>query len=726
MGHIVNNIFRFLFAWIDSLVIRLITMMYKLFTNMTDLVIYSDNIIKTIGRRIGLILGIFMLFKLAISLINYMISPDKISDKSQGGGKLIVNVIISLALLISVNFIFKEAYMLQSKVVNSHIIEKIFFGDYGIVKSTNDNESGTIKMDIGYYLYSGFFPPNEKVFKDVCDDMWDVSTDITIAQEGQRSCNDLLGEYLSDDERSNIYRARNTLDLSYVYSDWDTVNARYGNNYVFDYMSIISTAAGVICLIIMISFSMSLATRAIKLFFLQIVAPIPIISNMDLGKGQDIFKKWVKQCVNTYLTVFIRIIALDFAVFMIVLLRGNYKNVFTNNVWLNIFLIIGCLFFAKEVPKLLEDLFGIKMDGMTLHPLKNFQENALFGKNITGLAGAGLAGAAAFGANTLATEGNIFKRLGSGFAGATSASLRGAVGALKGQKFGDVYKGAYNNSMIARVNRDDRNDLGIKPWEVWGERIRSSMHIPNSSQKDDSRLKHLDDFSAAGTAAKQRAEGEIDKKADAIKYNGTSLGALRDYYEQLKNSGGPSRNDSVEAIRNDIKSRISREKGQSESDYENKINSILSSNQSLIDDHFKKAQMAHAEATSKAHSEYFKARKAITNEYIKNSANLMGSDGSGNFVLNAGTPNEVRIEGFQSAFGTQDAAGNWSGSDTIVTSNIEKMTNINAAHDTGVSININDIGKTIQAADDARSSIRGSASYEKAQLIQQQAQKEKK
>lgn len=473
MGHIVNNVFRFLFAWIDSLVIRLITMMYKLFTNMTDLVIYSDNIIKTIGRRIGLILGIFMLFKLAISLINYMISPDKISDKSQGGGKLIVNVIISLALLISVNFIFKEAYMLQSKVVNSHIIEKIFFGDYGIVKSTNDNESGTIKMDIGYYLYSGFFPPNEKVFKDVCDDMWDVSTDITIAQEGQRSCNDLLGEYLSDDERSNIYRARNTLDLSYVYSDWDTVNARYGNNYVFDYMSIISTAAGVICLIIMISFSMSLATRAIKLFFLQIVAPIPIISNMDLGKGQDIFKKWVKQCVNTYLTVFIRIIALDFAVFMIVLLRGNYKNVFTNNVWLNIFLIIGCLFFAKEVPKLLEDLFGIKMDGMTLHPLKNFQENALFGKNITGLA----AGAA------VGTFGSL-----SG-AGITQG-LKGAwSGMIGGKGFGETWKGQVGANKTMREALRDGSTF-------WGRRaahLTSTLGVPTPSESIESQVHKIDE-----------------------------------------------------------------------------------------------------------------------------------------------------------------------------------------------------------------------------------------
>jgi hypothetical protein len=484
MKNIIRHVFRFLFAWIDSLVARLITMIYKLFTDMTDLVIYGDNIVKTIGRRIGLILGIFMLFKLAVSLINYMISPDKLSDKSQGGGKLIVNVIISLSLLISVNFIFKEAYMIQGKVIESHIIEKIFFGESGVVKSTNENEAGSVKMDIGYYLYTGFFSPNNEVFRNACDDLWDVSADITVAKDSNRACSEYIANYLTDDERANIFRARNTLDMSYVLSDWDTVNAEYGEKYVFDYMPIISTAAGIICLIIMISFSMSLATRAIKLFFLQIVAPIPIISNMDLGKGQDIFKKWVKQCVNTYLTVFIRVAALDFAVFMMVLLRGNYKNVFTNNVWLNIFLIVGCLFFAKEVPKLLEDLFGIKLDGMTLHPLKNFQENALFGKQIggvakgatLGVAGAGLAGVAAFGTNVFATEGNLFRRLGSGFAGATSASMRAVGSGLKGKKLGDIYKSSYNTAMKNRMSRADRLDDDVKWREMMASKIDHAIN----------------------------------------------------------------------------------------------------------------------------------------------------------------------------------------------------------------------------------------------------------
>lgn len=451
MGKLVGTILRFVFSWIDAILVKLITTIYKLFSNLSELVLYSDNIIKLIGKRIGLILGIFMLFKLAISLINYMISPDKISDKSKGGGRLIINVGVSLALLISVNFIFKEAYMIQGVIVNSKIIEKIFFGNNGII---NKDDSLETKMDIGYYLYSGFITPNVEVFGHSCDEMWDVSvnlqelTDTQKANDDTNVCDDLLIDKLSDNAYKSVYKARNTMDMSYVFYDHELLLESPSERvFAFDYTPIISTAAGVIVLLVLLSFSMDLATRAVKLLFLQIIAPIPIISNMDMGKGQDIFKKWGKECINTYLSVFIRLIAINFAVFMIVLLRGNYKNLFVNNVWLNIFLIIGCLMFAKQVPGLIEEFLGIKLNGMALHPLKKFQEQALFGKQLTGLAGGvgksaiGAVGGSIAGAKAGGRVGNVF--------GGTLAGAFMGVNAARSSKnpFSSSLNGVYKNLM---------------------------------------------------------------------------------------------------------------------------------------------------------------------------------------------------------------------------------------------------------------------------------------
>ena len=228
---------------------------------------------------------------------------------------------------------------------------------------------------------------------------------------------------------------------------------------------------------------MDLATRAVKLLFLQIISPIPIISNMDMGKGQDIFKKWGKECINTYLTVFIRLIAINFAVFMIVLLKGDYKSLFTNNIWLNIFLIIGCLMFAKQVPHLIEEFLGIKLNGLSLHPLKKFQEQALFGKQITGVAGGLVAGT---GAGLLAAGSNVIApgaggRLLGSAAGFTSSFGRGVVSGFKGQKINKAFSASYNTAMANKQSRKDRKDDDVDWHEMIGSRVAQTMGLHTKS-----------------------------------------------------------------------------------------------------------------------------------------------------------------------------------------------------------------------------------------------------
>ena len=524
MGKMISNLLRFLFSWIDGIVAKLITIVYRLILNLSDLVLYSDDIVKTIGKRIGLMLGIFMLFKLAISLISYMISPDKLNDGKQGGGRLIVNVLISLGLLISINLIFKEAYKIQGVIVESRIIEKVFFGNNALVMNSNNNNntSGEVKMDIGYYLYSGFFIPNKDVFGSTCDNIWDVTIDIDALTNEQKeahevkTCDDLLYDKIDNEARKSIYNARNSMDMSYVFFFFFLVLATPASKtFAFDCWPIVSTAAGIIVLLVLLSFSMDLATRAVKLLFLQIIAPIPIISNMDMGKGQDIFKKWGKECINTYLTVFIRLITIDFAVFMIVLLRGNYKDLFVNNIWLNIFLIIGCLMFAKQVPKLLEDFFGIKMDGMALNPLKKFQEQALFGKQIGGVVG-GVAGGLTAGG--LAASAGFLTGQGLHRTAFTTAFKNG----VNGEKFGKNFTSSYSairarHTQLRDMRLDDvgRTDVAMeKIRDFFGNETRSAQVQRLANQG-----KNMD-------AAFERIKGQLiacDKNDGAFSYNFTRL-----------------------------------------------------------------------------------------------------------------------------------------------------------------------------------------------------------
>ena len=69
--------------------------------------------------------------------------------------------------------------------------------------------------------------------------------------------------------------------------------------------------------LLLINFCMDVAVRSIKLAFLQLVAPIPIISYIDPKSGKDgLFKKWYDMCFKTYLSLFIRLLALYFAIYI--------------------------------------------------------------------------------------------------------------------------------------------------------------------------------------------------------------------------------------------------------------------------------------------------------------------------------------------------------------------------------------------------------------------------
>ena len=208
---ILGSILRFLFAWIDGIIAKVITIVYNLLMDLANLTLYSENIVKVIGQRIGILLGIFMLFRLSVSLINYMISPERFSDNKQGGGALIKNIIISLVLLATVNTIFETAYSVQQKVVSSQITEKIFFG-----------ETSQTKMDIGYFLYTGFFVPNTDVIPN-CNEMWDPTYDLANSQ-----CNLDLGEKVETNALDSIHEARNNLDMSQIFSNYDVVMANEG------------------------------------------------------------------------------------------------------------------------------------------------------------------------------------------------------------------------------------------------------------------------------------------------------------------------------------------------------------------------------------------------------------------------------------------------------------------------------------------------------------------
>lgn len=501
MGTTLISIARFLCGLIDSIVYKVISKIYDLFFDVANVILYSEEAVDAIGQRIALILGIFMLFRIAVSLISYLISPDKLSDNSKGGAKLITNVIVSLVLLSTINIIFVEAYKIQIKIVDSKIIEKIFFGK----KATVEN------VDIAYILYSSFVTPTDPKCIDLFDPYKEPSDECSSALTAAIKNQDVIDIINNDVLRDH--------KIDRLLSNYDTINYKNLDVYVFDYLPIISTVSGVIVVLILISFCMELALRAVKLLFLQIIAPIPIIANIDPGKGSEVFKKWSKETINTYISIFIRIIIINFAIFMITLVKNEFYTMFEGkSVFLTIILVIGCLMFAKQVPKLIEDMLGIKLDGMTLKPIKKFQEQTLGGKAITGTAKKALGATTGLAVGTMAGAAGLATGQGPHRAYLSKA----VIGGWKGDKLGKNFMTAYNAGKLRHKELQEMDADGISRGDVLGANIRETFGAESNATKVQRLVNQAKSIQTSFDTIKQQLVAcDMDDSADLV-YKGKS------------------------------------------------------------------------------------------------------------------------------------------------------------------------------------------------------------
>lgn len=387
-----QKLIRQFFFNLDKIIFDFISTIYDLLISISRTSVFSQADIINMADKIYKLLAVFMVFKVTFSLIMYVVNPDDFSDKSKGVSKLGLNIVISLALLILTPYIFNAAYRLQTIILEDNSLAELIMGNGDDVESNNSffNDTGNT---IAYTAMQPLFLPN--VALDGLDACIDINDD----------CFSALQSYTVN----NINFTTMTFD-TYKYG---VENENFGlmfrqglaiatdkenDNFIMDYKFIFSTVLGIIIVLILITFCMDVALRSIKLAFLQLIAPIPIISYVDPKSGKDgLFKKWYQMCFKTYLSLFLRLIALYFAIYIISKLNSLTDIVdgsAQTNAFVKIFIMIGALMFAKQLPKILEGL-GIKLDGgFKLNPLKKFEEEAIGGKRITGAAGGMVAGIA--------------------------------------------------------------------------------------------------------------------------------------------------------------------------------------------------------------------------------------------------------------------------------------------------------------------------------------------
>lgn len=380
--------FRSICAGIDRTIYSLIASLYQLILGLADFQIFTQEGINDFYSRVYTLLGVFMLFKVTFSFINYVINPDLTKDNTKGTGNLVKNILIVIVLIVITPFGFAKIREAQDAILDDQVLPKFILGqgdgtsvvtEYKISNDCALSNAASQGDYIALLVFRPFYQPNEEAASAVLD-----GTDYCFAYSSGT-----VKTYLNP----QIYKA----------SDDD-------GNFAVDYNFLISTVIGVVIVLIFISFCFDIAVRSIKLGFLELIAPIPIISYVDPNSSKNgIFSKWINMIFSTWASLFIRLAAVYLAVYIIAILDGvDFSHFGSNEFWARLIVIIAVLIFAKQFPKMIEELFpGLKMAGtFQLNPFKKVANEAAGGKLITGAAiGAGamaVTGIASGTANTAA------------------------------------------------------------------------------------------------------------------------------------------------------------------------------------------------------------------------------------------------------------------------------------------------------------------------------------
>ncbi len=382
---IIRDAFRLVFASLDFVVYSLLGIVYELFFNVASAEIISNSTVMSFFGRVQLILGVFMMFQLAMTILKGIVNPDSFTDAKSGAGNLITRIItalILLTLLIPINIpnasneyedqvrkngiLFGTLYSLQHRLLANNTIGKLIFGnvstDYVSANSNMSELKKSSKVFTSTVLKSFYrinlLPESQrKQHQEGKDDA---------IFNANRVCQDI------DDSKLSLYTKEDADpdDVTGMVNETCTVSGRgiLGTKYyAFSYMPLVSLIVGIVFTFILLSFSVDVAVRAIKLAVLRLIAPIPIIGYMDpKGSKDSSFNAWTKAVTSTYLDLFIRLGAVYFVIFLI-------SDIIRNGLVINhgggllgaltfILIFIGLFVFAKQAPKFIKEVLGLKGD----------------------------------------------------------------------------------------------------------------------------------------------------------------------------------------------------------------------------------------------------------------------------------------------------------------------------------------------------------------------------
>lgn len=351
---------RAILLWLDFIAFSLVDNLFNIFAIFAKSEIISMDAVETLTNNIYVVASIFAFFRLALLLVNSILSPEKFSESKTGVGSIFGRVVIMLALLILAPSIFKELQYVQDFIINKNIVTRLIMPSSA--RSVDSSDASTEFENAGKTMQkiviTSLIRPDERFFgtdedtqsrresqvdaflnSDFPDDSsWEdklKDSDFTEPYGfvlntnncDKKACRKAMLQYhqvISDSDRGfNLLRLDGYIGGSKKIVDPDDPDQKKEAVYYYEYTAVLTTLTGIFLSYVLISWTIDIAVRSIELAVLRVISPLFIVTIVDPKSTQSggYFNNFLKRYGKTYADLFIKLAIISFAILGISLIQ---------------------------------------------------------------------------------------------------------------------------------------------------------------------------------------------------------------------------------------------------------------------------------------------------------------------------------------------------------------------------------------------------------------------
>lgn len=444
----VIDILWYFLLLLDAIVYSVVVYIYNIFQIVAQLnfsVISSWT--QPLVNRIEALIMVLILFKLGMSFIQYMITPEKFNDKATGGSALLINIVICSVLLVSYQFIFTVFNELSMLIIGYQDgYEFTVLKQIADVESENGGDEAGL---LGRFIFGEKFESENFGKQLAAITLFSFFDD----KVNNRSDDALAKIYKQSSDEVNFFEITNIADAIYRDSNDEEIANHGSTEYRFP---LLSTAVGIYLVYTLTVLTIEVAIRIFKLIILQITAPIAIITTIEGGTKSKTFQSFYKTYISVYTSLFLRVAVVYLVSALVSMFTQNFDtlNIGTRSSIMGgfvfVIIVVSLFTFAKKIPSFIDKALGLNSSGD--------------GEGAAGFKGLMKSMGAAVG-------------LGVGALGGMAAGVAagGGVGGAVSGLFGGAYRGAtggYRANNVADFFRNQRSNVGTS----FGNTLRSQAN----------------------------------------------------------------------------------------------------------------------------------------------------------------------------------------------------------------------------------------------------------